>query len=268
MDAPSAALIVRFGLGDRDPAVKAACKSLVLKWLGDCNNSVPKFFRLMDFERYEEEAESLGLAVMEMVEREESVPHELSIAVRQHAPIWESQVSKMVAPELLWVQIRCEYAKKNMSPVALADFVDALLPDMMKICGLLQDARKPALYSSTKYQMIVRYLLKLTMFLDAADVCGCKELVNVCAELLTDTNLPEMLVDPMLNSWLLASSFSSPAASIESAVGLSVRVRSVTGGPKAGSRRVSDEFSLPGDSDEEGDGDAKERLLTLSSIRW
>lgn len=233
MAAPSFALIVRFGLGDRDPTVKAACKILVLKWLGDYKNDVPKFFDKMDFEQYEEEAETLGYAVMEIVDREDTAPHDLSVAVRQHAPVWASQVSKMVASELLWVQIRCDYAKKNMSPVALADFVDALVPDMVKICTLLQDARKPALYSSEKYQMIVRYLLRLTTFSDTSDVCGCKELVAVCEEMLADTNLPEMLVEPMLHSWLLASSFSS-SESILAAVTLSERVKHTQGSSPKG----------------------------------
>lgn len=267
MDASSAATIVRYGLGDRDPKVKEACKMLVLKWLADYNNDVPKFLRLMDFEMYEEEAESLGSTVMEMVERGVAVSQDLSIAVRQHSPDWEQPVSKMVASEILWVHIRCAYAQKNMSPVALADFVDALVPDMIRLCSLLQEARKPALYSSTKYQMIVRYLLRMTAFLDTSDVCGCKELVKVCQEMVSDTNLPEMLVDPMLNAWLISSSFESSERSIQAAVKLSQTVANPVTPPKSTVRMTSD-CPLPGDSDDEDDEEAVERVRILSIIRY
>lgn len=267
MDAPSAALIVRFGLGDRNDSVKESCKMLILKWLNDYKNDVPKFLRLMDFEMYEEEAESLGYAVMEIVDRSETVSHELSVAVRQHAPHWETSVSKLVSSEILWSYIRCSYAKNNMSAIALSDFVDALVPEMVKICGLLQDARKPALYSSARCQMIVRYLLRLTTFLDTSDICGCLELKKVCEEMLCDTNLPEMLVDPMLSSWLLASSFPSSSQSIEAAVALSIKVIRVPGSAPQSKPRVSDEYALPGDSDDEVDEDIEERLNLLSSIR-
>jgi hypothetical protein len=267
MDASSAATIVRYGLGDRDPKVKEACKVLVLKWLADYNNDVPKFLRLMDFEMYEEEAESLGSTVMEMVERGGAVSQDLSIAVRQHSPDWEQPVSKMVASEILWVHIRCAYAQKNMSPVALADFVDALVPDMIRLCSLLQEARKPALYSSTKYQMIVRYLLRMTAFLDTSDVCGCKELVKVCQEMVSDTNLPEMLVDPMLNAWLISSSFENSERFIQAAVKLSQKVANPLTPPKSTVRMTSD-CPLPGDSDDEEDEEAVERVRILSIIRY
>lgn len=267
MDATSSATIVRYGLGDRDLKVREACKLLILKWLADYNNDVPKFLRLMDFEMYEEEAESLGYALMEIVERGENAPHDLGQAIRQQCPDWEQPVSKMVASEILWVHIRCAYAEKNMTHLVLSDFVDALVPDMVKLCRLLQDARKPALYSSAKYQMIVRYLLRLTTFLDVSDVCGCKELVKVCEEMLCDTNLPEMLVDPMLTSWLIASSFPSAERSIEASVLLSKRVAEAVHVPK-NTVRMSDDFALPGDSDDEDSDEAMERLTTLSSIRY
>jgi hypothetical protein len=181
IDSASVALIVRFGLNDRDASVKLACKGLVLKWLADYGNNVPKFLRFMDFEVNEEEVDTVCHAVMEIVEKGEcSVSHDLSVSVRQDGPNWEeTSVAKFNPSEILWAFNRCDYAHKHMSQVAAGAFVEALVPDMVTLGAMLQDARKPALYSSAKYQMNVRYLIRLTGFLDASDVCGCKGLVQV-----------------------------------------------------------------------------------------
>ena len=267
MDAASKALIIQFGLSDRDSNVKVACKTLILKWLDEYKNDVPKFLRLMDFELYEVEAESLGYAVMDIVDQSEIIPHDLSVAVKQHTTEWEISVSKMTASEILWVYIRCDYAKNYMSPVAYGDFIDTLIPNMMRLCQLLQESRKPALYSSSKCQMIVRYLLRLTSFLDISDVCGCKKLSTVCEEMLSDTNLPEMLVEPMLNSWSLANCFPSSVQSIQASVRLSIQVIHHKGSVPLGKSRVSEEYSLPGDSDDEEDEDKESTLYKLSTVR-
>ena len=182
LDSASVALIIRFGLNDRDASVKVVCKGLVLKWLADYGNNVPKFLRFMDFEMNEEEVEAVCHAVMEIVEKGEcNVSHDLSVAVRQDGPNWEeATVAKLNPSEILWAFNRCDYAHKHMSTTSAAAFVDALVPDMVTLGAMLQDARKPALYSSAKYQLNVRYLIRLTGFLDASDVCGCKGLVQVC----------------------------------------------------------------------------------------
>jgi hypothetical protein len=208
---------------------------------------------------------------MEIVMQGDNVPHELSQAVRQQCPNWDKPVSSMSPSEILWAFIRCEYASKHLSQVTSSDFIDALVPDMVKLCDLLQEARKPALYSSAKYQIIVRYLLKLTVFLETSDICGCNKLVSVCQDMLIDTNLPEMLVDPMLNSWLIASGFGCTSDAIKAAVELSQRVTSPesNSAPKRMSGGEDNEYGVafPGDSDEEEDEDKKERKSKLSSIR-
>ena len=71
LDSKSLSLIVRYGLNDRDKTVKDACKKLILIWLVQFNNVVPRLLRSMDFEIHEEEAEMLGYAIMEMVEKDE-----------------------------------------------------------------------------------------------------------------------------------------------------------------------------------------------------
>ena len=150
LDATAVALIVRFGLNDRDPSVKSACKDLILKFVADFNNDVPKFLRFMDFEMNEEEAEAVSFALMEMVEKGENhVSHALSVSVRQDGPNWaemNGNVSKLSPSEILWAFNRCDYARRHMSVTAAAAFVDALVPDMVTLGGMLQDARKPALY--------------------------------------------------------------------------------------------------------------------------
>lgn len=55
-----AALIVRFGLKDRDPNVRNECKSLVLKLLSDYKNDIPSLLNNLGFEEFEEETELLG----------------------------------------------------------------------------------------------------------------------------------------------------------------------------------------------------------------
>lgn len=206
---------------------------------------------------------------MEIVMQSESVPHELSVAVRQIPMNWDISVSNMKPSEILWAFIRCEYASKHLSQVIASDLIDAFVPDMIKLCDLLQEARKPALYSNAKYQTIVRYLLKLTVFLETSDICGCQKLVSVCQDMLIDTNLPEMLVDPMLNSWSLASGFGCTSDAIKAAVALSQRV--MTPNTDTSTKIMSENndcgVSLPGDSDEEDDEDQSQRKSKLSAIR-
>lgn len=55
------ALIVRFGLKDRDPNVRDECKSLILKLLSDYKNDVPRVLNSLGFEESEEETELLGM---------------------------------------------------------------------------------------------------------------------------------------------------------------------------------------------------------------
>jgi hypothetical protein len=150
LDATTVALIVRFGLNDRDPSVKSACKDVILKWVADFGNDVPKFLRFMDFEMNEEEAEAVSFALMEIVEKGENhVSHALCVAVRQDGPNWadiNGNVNKLSPSEILWAYNRCDYARRHMSQTATSAFVDALVPDMVTLGGMLQDARKPALY--------------------------------------------------------------------------------------------------------------------------
>lgn len=127
----------------------------------------------------------------------EDVPQSLSMAVRQNSPNWENDITKMIPSEILWAYLRCDYARKFMTNIVLSDFVDALVPDMIKLCSLLDDS-KSEIGRNPRYQMVVQYLLKMTNFIDISDECGCKELSKVCEEMLYDTNLPELLVDPML----------------------------------------------------------------------
>ena len=147
LDSTSVALVLRFGLNDRDASVKTACKILILKWMADYNNDVPKFLRFMEYESNEEEAELCCHAIMEMVEKgENGVSHELSVSVRQDGPNWEIPMGKLPPSEVLWAFNRCDYAHRFMSQVQAAAFVDALVPDMVTLGGMLQEARKPALY--------------------------------------------------------------------------------------------------------------------------
>ena len=123
--------------------------------------------------------------------------------------------------------------------------------------------------------MIVRYLIRLTGFLDISDVCGCKGLVEVFDSMLSDTNLPEMLVEPMLSAWMLASGVSGSSTSLRMAVSLAQQVvaQAEQGVSTAPSPRSSlGEDALPGDSDNDDDDEERleenrHRVRTLASIR-
>ena len=123
--------------------------------------------------------------------------------------------------------------------------------------------------------MIVRYLIRLTGFLDISDVCGCKGLVQVFDTMLSDTNLPEMLVEPMLSAWVLASGASGSSTSLRMAVSLAQQVvaQADQGISTTPSPRSSlGEDALPGDSDNDDDDEERleekrHRVRTLASIR-
>lgn len=120
--------------------------------------------------------------------------------------------------------------------------------------------------------MTVRHLIRMTNFLDVSDVCGCKGLKEVCEIMLADTNLPEILVEPVLHAWHLASGFSGSAEAIRAAVSLAQTVTSdaniavTTQFNQAQALDTSMEnVVLPGE--EEDEMDQSEQVKILSSFR-
>jgi len=99
---------------------------------------------------------------------------------------------------------------------------------------------------------------------------------QVFEDMLADTNLPEMLVEPMLASWLLASGFQGSSTAIRAAVSLSQQVVATA---ENASLRTSPRNSLGdnGDDDDAGMGveeddeeaaeESRHRVRTLASIR-
>ena len=96
---------------------------------------------------------------------------------------------------------------------------------------------------------------------------------QVFEDMLADTNLPEMLVEPMLASWLLASGFQGSSTAIRAAVSLSQQVVavaetvSVHASPRNSLGDDDDAALVDEDEDEEAAAESRHRVRTLASIR-
>ena len=211
INAQSRATIVRYGLNDRDPAVLRAAKDMILKWLdrNALNNNVPKLLNLLNLQQNEDEAELLGLTIIQEVERDENSSISLKQAIKDHVPDWSAGFTSVSASEILWVLLRCEYAQANSSPAVSSDVKDALLPDIVNLCELLAQAQQCKISENQQYQLSVKYLLRMTAFLEASDVSGSEELIKVSKNLLKDVYLHESLVFPAIHSWWRGSGVSS-----------------------------------------------------------
>lgn len=211
INAQSRATIVRYGLNDRDPNVLRAAKDMVLKWLdrNALNNNVPKLLNLLNLQQNEDEAELLGLTIIQEIERDENASISLKQAIKDHVPDWSAGFTSVSASEILWVLLRCEYAQANSSPAVSSDVKDALLPDIVNLCELLAQAQQYKISENQQYQLSVKYLLRMTAFLEASDVSGSEELIKASKNLLKDVYLHESLVFPAIHSWWRGSGASS-----------------------------------------------------------
>ena len=211
INAQSRATIVRYGLNDRDPAVLRAAKDMILKWLdrNALNYNIPKLLSLLNLQQNEDEAELLGLTILQEVERDENASISLKQAIKDHVPDWSAGFASVSASEILWVLLRCEYAQANSSPAVSSDVKDALLPYTVNLCELLAQAQQTTISENNQYQLSVKYLLRMTAFLEASDVSGSEELIKASKNLLKDVYLHESLISPAIHSWWRGSGVSS-----------------------------------------------------------
>jgi hypothetical protein len=193
--------IVQFGLSDREPSVLRAAKDLLLNWLTKLDNSVSRLLSLMGLERNEIEAESLAHFIIQEADDESSTYTHLRGVVWNQRPDWSRGLSTLSASDLLWAQLRCQYALKNYAPATSADLVEFLAPDAMCLCGLIDEANTASLASSPQQQLIVRYLLRLALLMESSDVAGCQELEAVCMRYVTDLDTPDTLIEGVLSAW-------------------------------------------------------------------
>ena len=83
------AQVVQFGLRDRDEEVRTNALKLVLKWLHGLDYSVPKLLHLFNIGEYEEEAEIVGLTIMDEIERGNNLTNKVKKQIQAHVPNWE-----------------------------------------------------------------------------------------------------------------------------------------------------------------------------------
>lgn len=200
--------IVQYGLNDRDAACKRACDSLVLKWCALLDFNVPKLLSLLNLAMNENVVELLAKAICEIsangATRGLAVSSNLRTAVNETCPAWGGGASALTPAEVLWAHLRCEYAFKHSSPGVAQEVAEALIPDTVVLCSLLRDAHaKVALRENGVLQLTVRYLLRVTSFLEQADKTGGQDLVAVSEKMLIDVHFPERLVDVVLDAWAI-----------------------------------------------------------------
>ena len=234
-------MVLQFGLHDRDLCVKAAARDLVLKWTADLDNKVPKLLQLINLSQNEETVELLGHFLMNEVENG-AASQSLKQVVNEMGPNWEAGASLLSASEIMWAQLRCEYAQKNFQPTAAADMIESLIPDTVVLCRLLTEAHDTnKLADNGALQLNVRYLLRTTSFLDASDVSGGSELVKICERLLLDLTLPESLVEPALDAWVRGRGRADHASNIASIMSLCEQIQAAADEAERASGAVASE---------------------------
>jgi hypothetical protein len=201
------ATVATFGLNDRDNGCRNVAVGLVQKWATSVDNRIPKLLQMLGMTRYATAVELVGNALIDIVENSGNNPFPpsagLKSAVREDTPKWDSDISQQHGGEILWAQLRCEYARKNFTPAAAEDTMSHLVPDIIVICKLLHSSHNTEeITSKESMKLSVLSLLKMTKFLDRADVSGGQELIKVCENMLIDIKFPDELVNHVLDAWL------------------------------------------------------------------
>jgi len=95
-----------------------------------------------------------------------------------------------------------------LSLIATDSLTYSLL-DTVKLCELLNQANETGdLHNNVQNQLTVRYLLRMTAFIDTSDITGNQQLMNVCSTMMNNIYLPELLIEPVLSAWWRGSGLS------------------------------------------------------------
>lgn len=158
---------------------------------------------------HEEEVELLAYHIMDELFNDNKVsniliPNNLKNSIRTNKPDWDDDINYINCQDIYWVSLRCDYAFKHFSSSAADELKDNIVPDIVKLCQLLSSAHEsPLLQTKETLQLSVKYLLRLTSFIDSTDHSGADELVKVCTSMLKDIYLPECLLEPVLNAYCI-----------------------------------------------------------------
>jgi condensin complex subunit 3 len=200
---PSASreLIVKHTLNDREQQVKDKAILLISKWINQLGNKVPKLLQKLNLQTFGDEAEKVGRTIVEAVYNRKITDNDIVEATIQHHPNWSGSFESFNASEVLWVRIRCDYARLKPESQLSDDILESNLPDVNALCDLLADVNPSRLNNNVQSQSALKYVLQLTRFIDQNDVSGCQRLREICQKLLEDLTFPEHLVDTLLDAW-------------------------------------------------------------------
>ena len=206
--------VIQYGLRERDESVKKAAVKLIFKWLEGLEYNVPKLLHLFGLNEFEEEIEIIGLTIIDEIENTDIVPSSIKKRIQEHRPEWEDGLDALPPGEILWVYLRCHYAKNNFSQAVYEDIVENLVPDIVKLCELLKKAHKvvpPSGYGTGTTVLQIKYLFRLTRNVDTSDVYGTQEIQAICKSMIEDIRLNDFLVEHVLDAWIqvVDSSFGS-----------------------------------------------------------
>ena len=203
------ATIVIFGLADRDTGCRNVAIGLIQKWATSLDNNIPKLLQLINLKSNPQAVELVANTLIDIVENASANPFPasagLKTAVRDARPQWEAKdIARIPGSEILWAQLRCNYARKNFPPSVAESVIEHLIPDTVDLCSLLASAHATPdqLAQKLSLQLSVKNLLAMTSFMDAADVSGGQELTRVCEQMLVDVKFPEPLIEAVLDGWL------------------------------------------------------------------
>ena len=198
------ALILQYGLNDRNDEVRGAATALVLTWLQQYDYDVPRVLSLLGLERYETEAELLALRLLEIADSDDKSSDFLKRMVWESRPCWGAGLESLSAADILWAQLRGEYASKCFSSLTSADLLEMLLPAPNTLCELLLSAKSDTLAESAQQQLMVRYLLRITPLVAQDITSRNTALEEVCLAYIKDVNSPALVMESVLNVWAIA----------------------------------------------------------------
>ena len=198
------ASLVKSSLADREEKVRQEATSLVMKWLASLDDNVPNLLRMINPLEREEESLLLGAFIMEEMMREDfALSNNLKGSIKEPFDKWDAGISQINPTEIMWVYIRCNYARKFCSSAISEDICDSVLPDPLQLCEIISSIHTNLIsYTSTaKKEFVVKYLIKSSSLIDPSNVSGVTQLMDVYQQLLCEVSTPFEMIDSLLHAY-------------------------------------------------------------------
>jgi hypothetical protein len=211
--------------------------ALIWKWLSLVDSSnVPKFLNLLNPAENEEAALLVGATIVEELLKSEAPGlAKMKRSLKDCFFKWNTLASNGTAgsltpSDILWIQIRCSYARQFLPVFPASEICDALLPDAVALCTILKDVKATLIVpnqhhtkqsSILKAQFVVKYLLNLApLLIGNTDISGLSQLITECADtfLNTSVTLPWDCVEAALRAYVELHAASDPAVEAHRAV--------------------------------------------------